>query len=848
MLDRFSNSDIRWTIAGFTALLGAVLLFWLVEPEFHIPAETSKAEIAAMADEISTDMGYLLGEENARVILERNSNLMQGYIRQNGKRAFKQNLDNPAFTRFFYAWQITFVEPSEPDEDTDDRLSRLERLSDLSPDEAEDFDLREFFDPSLRLRLDLNGELVGFNSSRFQIPGFADSLNDISRDSAEAIQELFFSAAERFLEQTAWNSYELERGTFTRNESGSDGVFTTDLRFTVIDSPVPASIRIVLNSEGNLATLRLAPDFSDPESGYIAKILSGILHGLFPVLIVLLLIAQFFKRQYNRLIDLSIVKYDALAFGFLFSFVAALQVITEDFQGAIPDFGVILISIGVFLGAGLLFSAMAVVVFATADSLCQEAFPRKKYSFALLRQGLVKNKLVGKSFSRGIAGGFLMVLVFTVLYGLTDTAMSSFYDESIISVSSVRGLAAIIHHPVISLVVALVVVFLFMLIPGAWLKLRGAPQWLMVILLTLFSGQIYIFGPEAGSPYITYLLRFAIVLTPVLIFLRYDIVSSIITFVIFALVMLGMQILISPVTSDLFFILVIAALMAGLLLVAYVGLNSTVDYNELPDMEPEYIKRLAREQRIEKEFELAREVHDSFLASARPNVAGYDISSSCKTAYEVGGDYYDFITLNEHKTLIVIADVSGKGVKAAFYMTLIKGYLQSVSEQTDDVAEIIKTVNRLFYANSPRGTFITALAGVLDTQTNRFTFVRAGHDPLYLLGESQRGLLVYQPKGFALGMARPEVFNANLETSRIEIKESKPLILFTDGYPESFNLNRQQLGEKRLQKIILASYEQSSSSAQLLDGIRKRVASFVSGARQHDDMTMIVISRGSLLR
>lgn len=848
MLDRFSNSDIRWTIAGFTALLGAVLLFWMVEPEFHIPAETDKAEIAVMADKFSTDMGYLPGEENSRGVLERNSNLMKEYIRQNGKRAFKQNLDDPAFARFFYAWQIRFIEPSELDEDTDDQISRLERLSDLSPDEAEDFDFREFFDPSLRLRLDLNGELVGLSSSQFQITGFADSLNDISRDSTQAIQELFFSAADRFLEQTAWDSYELERGTFTRNESGSDGVFTTDLRFTVVDSPVPASLRIVLNSEGNLATLRLAPEFDDPQHGIFYNVLRIIFAGFFPAFVVLLILAQFFKRQYNRLIDLSIAKYDALAFGFLFSLVVSIQIITEEFQGAIPDYGVILIALGAFLGLGLLFSAMAVIVFATADSLCQEAFPRKKYSFTLLRQGLIKNKLVGKSFSRGLAGGFFMVLVFTALYGLTDRTLSSFYDEAVVSLSAVRGVAATIHHPILSVISAIVAVFVFILVPGAWLKLRRTPEWLIIILLTLIASPFFMFQPESANPYITYILRFALILIPVFIFLRYDILSSSITLISYAMVMLGLQLLIIPGAADLFFMLVIAALLSGLMLVAYVGLSSTVDYNELPDMEPEYIKRLAREQRIEKEFELAREVHDSFLASARPNVAGYDIASSCKTAYEVGGDYYDFITLDEHKTLIVIADVSGKGVKAAFYMTLIKGYLQSVSEQTDDVATIIKTVNRLFYANSPRGTFITALAGVLDTQTNTFTFVRAGHDPLYLLGESQRGLLVYKPMGFALGMARPEVFNANLETSRIEIKDEKPLILFTDGYPESFNLNRQQLGEKRLQKIILESYERSSTSAQLLNGIRKRVASFVSGARQHDDMTMIVISRGTSFR
>ncbi len=797
-----------------------------------------------MAGDDSLNMGYQLNEEKLRAVLERNPEFQKAFIRENGKRAFRRQLSDPDFARFFYTWQLSFRDINEnPDEDDSNRETRLETIMNLTPEEAENFDFREHFDPSMRLRLDLEGNLVGFSRSVIVIPELADSLNTLHRDSTAQRQNLFFTSAEKLIEQTAWANFDLSRGTFTRNTTDSDGNYTVDVRFTISDAPLPSSLGLSLSSEGHISGMRLIGNFEEPERGVIGKVLNVILVGVFPVFIVLLLLGQFFKRQYARLIDLSIAKYDALAFGFLFSFVLGIQAATQEYQGAIPDFGALLIGLGVFLGGGLLFSALAVVVFSTADSLSQEAWPRKKYSFALFRQGFINNKMVGKSVSRGLSAGFFMTLAYVLLYGVTDSAISSFYGESVVSITAARGLVALIHHPITSIISAIIVVFLFILVPGSWLKLRGAPNWLLITLLSLFSSQVFIFAPEAGNFYITYLLRFAIVLVPVLVFLRYDIVSSCITLITFASVMLGLHSLILPVISDFLMVLMCAALITGIAAIGFVGLNSTVEYNELPDLEPEYIKRLAREQRIEKEFELAREVHDSFLASARPSVEGYDIASSCKTAYEVGGDYYDFITLNEHKTLVVIADVSGKGVKAAFYMTLVKGYLQSVSEQTEDVAEIIKTVNRLFYANSPRGTFITVLAGVLDTKTNTFTFVRAGHDPLYFLGGAGRGIQVYQPKGFALGMARPEVFNTHLETRRIELSTGQPIILFTDGYPESFNLNRQQLGEARLKRIIQASFAQSDSSVQLLDGIRKRVASYVSGARQHDDMTMIVINR-----
>ena len=124
---------------------------------------------------------------------------------------------------------------------------------------------------------------------------------------------------------------------------------------------------------------------------------------------------------------------------------------------------------------------------------------------------------------------------------------------------------------------------------------------------------------------------------------------------------------------------------------------------------PSYIQELAQEERMKGELEIAYEVQASFLPRRMPMVEGLDLAAMCLPALEIGGDYYDFVELEKGRLAVVIGDVSGKGIQAAFYMTLVKGFFQTLCRMIDSPAELLRRLNVLFCENVPRGTFISMI-------------------------------------------------------------------------------------------------------------------------------------------
>ena len=154
------------------------------------------------------------------------------------------------------------------------------------------------------------------------------------------------------------------------------------------------------------------------------------------------------------------------------------------------------------------------------------------------------------------------------------------------------------------------------------------------------------------------------------------------------------------------------------------------DKDRLPEYIPEYLEDQAREQRVQQELDIARNVQETFLPEKTPEITGFDTSAICIPAQETGGDYYDIIRLNEEKVAFTIGDVSGKGIQAAFYMTFIKGVIHSLCSIFLSPKQMMFHVNKLFSQNATRGTFISMIYGVLDLSNRSFTYVRAGHNPI----------------------------------------------------------------------------------------------------------------------
>jgi sigma-B regulation protein RsbU (phosphoserine phosphatase) len=240
-----------------------------------------------------------------------------------------------------------------------------------------------------------------------------------------------------------------------------------------------------------------------------------------------------------------------------------------------------------------------------------------------------------------------------------------------------------------------------------------------------------------------------------------------------------------------------------------------------------------------KELEIARAVQMKLLPKENPHVAGFDIAGVCIPAYEVGGDYYDFVDLGETKIGIAIGDVSGKGVPAAIYMTLTKGILQSHAEENISPKNVLSKVNRLMYKTIEKNSFVSMFYAIIDLQTKKIRYSRAGHNPVILAGLRDDKQEFLTPKGVALGLDDGGVFDSVLEEREFDLRSGDILVFYTDGFTEARNTAGEEFTETRLLKSVA---EAKGRSAEEIIGIVVNDARKFSGeADQHDDMTMVVV-------
>jgi sigma-B regulation protein RsbU (phosphoserine phosphatase) len=274
-------------------------------------------------------------------------------------------------------------------------------------------------------------------------------------------------------------------------------------------------------------------------------------------------------------------------------------------------------------------------------------------------------------------------------------------------------------------------------------------------------------------------------------------------------------------------------------LVGIIGYFRKVDIREIQRYVPSYLIRREERERLQREFEIARRVQFSFLPREKPKLKGIDLASICIPAMEVGGDYYDFIELDDHRLGVVIGDVSGKGISAAFHMTLTKGFLKSQAKSGLSPREIMINLNELFYENVERGTFISMIYGIFDLQSRTFTFARAGHNPLLIQKGMDDKVEILCPKGLALGLEKGTLFERVIEEYTIGIQSNDIFVFYTDGFSEAMNNKKEEFGEDRLQKLLQKN--SLPSAEHIINHIKTEIINFVGDAPQHDDMTMLVV-------
>lgn len=278
------------------------------------------------------------------------------------------------------------------------------------------------------------------------------------------------------------------------------------------------------------------------------------------------------------------------------------------------------------------------------------------------------------------------------------------------------------------------------------------------------------------------------------------------------------------------------AAFAVLGIVAYASKRIADGEQSIPvvDYVPKYIKKLKARERIERDIEIARELQFQFLPQQLPVHSRFEIATLFNPAHEVGGDYYDFVELGSDRLGIVIADVSGKGIPAAFYMTMVKGIMQTQAHQEDTPADLLKQINRVVYKCTGSNIFITLFYAIIDAGQGTLTYSNAGHNPPLLI--SQNGCTRELDRG---GMVLGVMPKPTYEEETITLSQGDRLLLFTDGVIETTDVLGEEFGTERLISILKQNF---SSPAETINAISKELSTFSAGTPQADDTTMIIVS------
>ena len=253
------------------------------------------------------------------------------------------------------------------------------------------------------------------------------------------------------------------------------------------------------------------------------------------------------------------------------------------------------------------------------------------------------------------------------------------------------------------------------------------------------------------------------------------------------------------------------------------------------------LAQAAEKKRLEEELRIAREMQMSLLPRDAATIPGLTVAPFSRPAREVGGDYYDMVRLGERRLAVLVADVSGKGTSAAFYMAELKGLVLSLSPIYESPRRLLMEVNRILSASLDEQSFITMTYAVIDLDARTITYARAGHTPfIYLKPGEPAGARMLVPDGLVLGLQGLEGhFDTLIEERSQPIGSGDLAVLFTDGITEAMNEEADMFGEERLSRLL--QEHAALGPTALLDRVLQDVEAFVGTADQHDDMTMVLV-------
>jgi serine phosphatase RsbU (regulator of sigma subunit)/anti-sigma regulatory factor (Ser/Thr protein kinase)/transposase-like protein len=270
-------------------------------------------------------------------------------------------------------------------------------------------------------------------------------------------------------------------------------------------------------------------------------------------------------------------------------------------------------------------------------------------------------------------------------------------------------------------------------------------------------------------------------------------------------------------------------------------------FNEMTTKFKKAQENVVEQERLQKEMQVAQEIQHALLPRHFPDIEGYDIATVYRAAKDVGGDYFDFVQIDDNTLGVIVADVSGKGVPGSLVMTMIRTALRLESRENYSPTDILARVNRFVTDDVKRGMFITIFFITLDSAKRSISYASAGHNPMILYRKDSDSCYFLNTRGMPLGIALPEgvSFEGSLEFDRVKLKKDDMLVMYTDGITEAMTKIGEQFGNDRFIEFIKANAEFSPEEfTQKLDAELHR---FTGGAPQNDDITLVVIKEKIML-
>jgi sigma-B regulation protein RsbU (phosphoserine phosphatase) len=248
-------------------------------------------------------------------------------------------------------------------------------------------------------------------------------------------------------------------------------------------------------------------------------------------------------------------------------------------------------------------------------------------------------------------------------------------------------------------------------------------------------------------------------------------------------------------------------------------------------------KLRADKDRITSELNIANKLQASILPQFFTPFAennDFNIVGSIEPSKEVGGDFYDYFYIDDHRLAVVSADVSSKGVAAALFMVITKTLINQCTRLNKTPAEVFSQVNNILCDKNDTGMFVMAFMGILNTDTGEFEYVNAGHyPPLIKRGKNDWEFLKIEP-GFVLAAIGDTKYNSQ----KLKLSKGDAFCLYT-GVTEAFNRKFERYGRERF--LSLLNGNKDKSIYEIIKLSRADVTDFICGVEQEDDITMLLI-------